>query len=421
MNVEKALEYLSGKVDEGEIFYVEEKSKNASIKNVELDLFKEKNIMGYGIRVIHKKSMGFSYGNILTKDLLEKAVKIARVAEKDENLNLPSNQKYTKIAGLYDKNIPEIPMDDLSGMIEELTKPALDLKVIPTHGVIAWSDSISRLWNTNGIQGEEKGTSIMGYISTVAREANDTSSGFYYDVSRKKDIDLGEIGMESARLARDSLNAEPIGTGNMNISFAPFAVSELFESVLLSSFNADNVQRGRSYLGDKIGRKVFSESLNFIDDSTLKGGLSSQIFDGEGISSQKTSLVQDGVLKGFLYDCYTAGKEGVNSTGNAARESFYVMPRVDVTNFIIDGKGKSPGEGMVVNGVIGAHTSNPISGDFSVESRNAFLDGVPVKKAIISGNIYELLNNLVGFGDDTKQIGSIITPTLEFSDVRVIG
>ena len=272
--------------------------------------------------------------------------------------------------------------------------------------------------NTHGLSGTDKGTIITAYLSTVAKDAG-VSTGSYYDVSRLLDLDFFEIGKEAAHLASSSLGAERVKTLKTDVILKPPAVTELFEHALMPSFSAEGVQRGRSQLGDKVGETI-AVDVGMTDEGHLKNGLMSAKFDSEGVSSGKTPLLTDGVLRGFLYDTYTASKGGVKSTGNASRDSFSSIPQVAPTNVIVAGSGEIT-EGLVVHGLIGAHTSNPVSGDFACETRNAFLDGKPVRKAIISGNVFEVLKNIKGFGKDTKQFSHIVSPSIQFSDVTVTG
>ncbi len=387
--MEKAIKLLSKEVDEAEILYLSSSSNTVEIKAGKVDLFKENSSSGYGIRVIKDKRTGFYFCNALTPEAVEKAVKISKVAQRDEYSSMPLGQDYEDLLG-YDSRIDDIGADDALGFVESLLQPCDEYKVTSTSGTVSWGRSEVRILNSNGVEGSDRGTSISGFLGTVARD-QDVSSGFYFDVSRFLDLDFYGIGKEASRLAHESLNAEEVGTKKVSLTLLPHAVSELLENTLIPSFSADNVQRGRSMLADKMGEMVFSDLICLEDDGTLDKGLDTSKFDSEGVRSQRTGLVRDGVLEGFLYDTYTANKGALESTGNASRASHSTVPGVGPSNVVVSGKGGLSGDGLLVHGLIGAHTSNPISGDFSVETRNAFLDGRPVKKAIISGNIFDLL------------------------------
>jgi PmbA protein len=157
------------------------------------------------------------------------------------------------------------------------------------------------------------------------------------------------------------------------------------------------------------------------------------LFDGEGVPQQKTLLIDKGVLKGFLYDNYTAKKEGKESTGNASRSGYLSTPDIDTTNFHImsgvssaDDMIRQVDDGLLVYYLQGAHSSNPVSGDFSVVATPVWSikDGEIISAAravMLAGNIFEVLKSVKLVGNNERQIGSLITSWLMVENVRVIG
>jgi PmbA protein len=176
--------------------------------------------------------------------------------------------------------------------------------------------------------------------------------------------------------------------------------------------------------------RIAAGELSIIDDGTLPEGIGTASTDDEGTPSKRIEIVKNGTLRSFLYDCYTAGKEKRESTGNAIRSSFTSTPSIGTRNLIIDHPSfdiiAETQKGVIVNTVIGAHTANPISGDFSVEARNSFVirDGEiasPIKSMMISGNIFDVLQGIDGVGKDVRKVGNMITPTVRVSKMRVVG
>jgi PmbA protein len=156
--------------------------------------------------------------------------------------------------------------------------------------------------------------------------------------------------------------------------------------------------------------------------------MDSSAFDGEGVPSQKNVLIEEGVLKGFLYDSYTAGKAGLRSTGNAVRSGYSDVPRVGIRNLIVSSPVAhdllAETKGYLVNALIGAHTANPISGDFSVEARNGFWvmpgeEAKPIRSLMLAGNIFDLLKE-IEVGRDLRMVGVIVTPTVKVR-MKVVG
>lgn len=416
--IEKALKRLAKAADEAEIFAMNSKSTSVRTKKHAIDSFKEKSATGYGIRVIADLRMGFYFTNTLDEKAQDRAIKIAKAAERDEHLTLPERQDYKDAS----KHRFDISVEEGIEMAGNLVSATKDYKgVRPTSGTISWGTSEITVANTNGIWGEKSESALSAYLGTIA-DGVEQSTGFHYEVSTRKDIDALEVGAIASSLAKDSLNAKHLTTEKRRLILRPMAVDELIENTLVPSFSADSVQRGRSKLGDLVGKAVFS-NINIIDDATLADGLMSEPFDDEGVSAEKTILAENGVLQGFLYDTYTAKKEGVASTGNGVRSAHSTPPGVGPSNFIISGDERIEDEEgtLVIHGLVGAHTANPISGDFSCETRNAFLDGVPIKKAIVAGNIFDLLKKGVKFGDDEKQYSSVRSPSIEIPEIMVVG
>jgi len=164
------------------------------------------------------------------------------------------------------------------------------------------------------------------------------------------------------------------------------------------------------------------------DDGLLAGGMGTSAFDDEGVGSQKTAVIQNGVLKGFLYDSYNAGKAGLKSTGNAVRGGYAEVPLVGLRNLVVSSDEtfdlQSETKGLLVNSFIGGHTANPISGDFSVEARNSFYIEPkeaprPITSMMLAGNVFDLLRD-IDLGRDARIVGGIVTPSVRVK-MKVVG
>ena len=198
----------------------------------------------------------------------------------------------------------------------------------------------------------------------------------------------------------------------------------------INAFNGENVNRGRSILKDKINTKIANTNLTITDNPLLEKGLLTSKCDGEGSISEKTELIKNGVLKSFIYDIYTANKISGKTTSNGNRNSYLTTPEISPTNLEFKFKEfknlNEIDEGVLTTSVLGAHTANPISGDFSVEASNAFKIEkgeltYPINKAMISGNIFEIMNTVEGLKSEIKQYGNFIIPKLLTHDLRVVG
>jgi PmbA protein len=181
-----------------------------------------------------------------------------------------------------------------------------------------------------------------------------------------------------------------------------------------------------------MGERVAAAGVTLIDDGTYPTGIGSAPFDGEGVPSGKTVLVESGVLQGYLYNTYTAKKEGKASTGNAVRASFKTTPSVGTTNFYLKPGNQAPEElvrevsnGLYVLEVMGMHTANPISGDFSIGAKGVWIEnGVlsrPVRGIVIAGNVIELLKQVDAVASDLRFFGSRGAATFRVTGLTVSG
>ncbi|NLC77635.1 MAG: TldD/PmbA family protein, partial [Clostridia bacterium] len=181
----------------------------------------------------------------------------------------------------------------------------------------------------------------------------------------------------------------------------------------------------------KLGTQVCSSFISIIDDGALPGAIMSAPFDGEGVSTGRTALIEKGTLKNFLHNSYTATKDGVTSTGNAVR-SFKSTPEVGTTNFFIEAGSVSRDEllsgieqGFYVTEVMGMHTANPISGDFSVGASGLWIEKGKLTKAVrgvaIAGNLLSLLEQVDCVADDLTFFVGRGAPTVRIKEMTISG
>ncbi|HII79537.1 MAG TPA: TldD/PmbA family protein [Methanosarcina sp.] len=419
--------------EEAEIYYAANHSTGVNFKKDSLENAKDRFSEGIGIRAIINGAVGFASTNSAAE--LENAVKIAvaeaRVRENDPDwVGLPSNGKYPQVSGIFDKKVEALELEECIGYAVELVKGTKEVPgTLPTSGGFNRSKGKRLILNTNGIEIEEESTAVSGFVDVITVNG-DTSTAYDFAVSRSLDIDFFAIGKNASDLALKSRGGIKIEQQKTDVIFHPFAFSDILEEALAPSIDADNVQKGRSGLIEKLEEEIAVPELCIYDDGLVEAGIATSASDDEGVPSQHTTVIENGVLKSYLYDSYTAGKDGVKSTGNGSRSSYTSPPSVGLRNFVIDYPQEdviaSTTSGVFVNTIIGAHTANSISGDFSVEARNAFTikDGAldkPVKSLMISGNAFDLLKNITGAGFDVRKVGEIITPSIRVSGMSVIG
>ena len=204
--------------------------------------------------------------------------------------------------------------------------------------------------------------------------------------------------------------------------------------MLSSPINAYTVQKGGSMLADKIGEKIAAEHTSVTDDGRMPGGIASSTFDDEGHPTQVTPILEEGILKNFIYDNYTALKDGTSSTGNGSRGSYGSSVQPSTSNLILSKGDYSESElfrevkhGLYVESVIGEWLSNAVSGELNATVTHGYLIEKgeltkPVKGVVIAGNFYELLmDGIEAIGNDMKNSGSVYSPSVRISKLSIAG
>ena len=416
---------------EAEVYGMMGRSVDVDLRKEYVELASESFHRGLGLRAVVNGAVGFSStSNIsLLEFVAQSAVKSARARGSDESWHsLPVPEKVTQPEGIFDPRLERIGPEECIDIAASMLRGCEEIgDVEPVSGGVACICGTGFVVNSQGVELLETSSLMQASMETIAR-SGDVATGSEFFNSRSFQPSMEAVGRAAAEMARASLAGTRAESGTFDVLLKPLAVAELLEGTMLSALESDNVQKGRSSLKRRVGEQIASEGLTITDDGLLAGGIDSSAFDGEGVPSQRTILVEKGILKGFLYDSYTAGKDGAKSTGNSVRSGYSDVPRVGPRNLIVSSPFAhdllAETKGYLVGGLIGAHTANPISGDFSVEARNAFRiapgkAAMPIRSLMLAGNIFEILKD-IEIGTDVRAIGAIVTPTVKVR-MKVVG
>jgi PmbA protein len=192
----------------------------------------------------------------------------------------------------------------------------------------------------------------------------------------------------------------------------------------------DSVYRGASFLAGKLGEKIAGANVNIIDDGTIPGGFGTAPFDGEGIPTRRTVVVENGILKSYLLNTYTARKLGLETTANASR-GLAGTPGIGPGNYFLQPGTKTPKQiiadikdGLYVTEFMG-HGSNLVTGDYSRGASGMWIVNgelaYPVEEITVAGNLKEMFNNISEIGSDLEFRGSMASPTIRIDGLTVGG
>ncbi|HHX51836.1 MAG TPA: TldD/PmbA family protein, partial [Clostridia bacterium] len=398
--------------DQSEVFYTSGKELTIEVRNGEVDTLKDAREHGIGIRVLVGNRLGYAYTSDLSPHVLETALDQAMAnAEKttpDPFHGLPSpGQSYEQLE-IYDEEIGRVPVEEKIDLARSLESAArgFDPRVKITESC-TYQDAEYEviLVNSRGISQSYRGAYCGAFVYVVAEDAGDTQTGFGLQFRLKfKDLIPAQVGREAGWKAVRMLGAKSIKTQKAPVIFDPYVASG-FLGVLAPALSAEAIQKGKSFFAGRLNSQVFSPLVTLIDDGAMENAVLSAPFDGEGMKTGKTTLIAQGTLQGYLHNTYTAAKDGVVSTGNAIRGSFKSTPEVGTTNFYIQ-KGTTEKEkliqeidrGLYITEVMGMHTANPISGDFSVGAAGIWIENgeltTPVRGVAIAGNLLAVFKNV---------------------------
>jgi PmbA protein len=420
-------EVYAATINESEVF----------IENNDVKQAKSQVISSIGIRVALDGSTGFYSINDLAKsrirDAVVMAIKVARASPKDKHNIFPAKtrSKSKPLPGIYDRKAESFRTLDAARMASDMLKSAksYDSRVSVDSGNFSAQVVTHSLANSNGIEQKEKATVFSWSIMGMAIENTEISS-FDYQVGSShhvKDINVYDTANEFAKTVVKSLGTRKIDEnfkGEMLLT--PMAANEMIEEVIAHSINSDAVQKKSSHFGGKLDKQVASDLLTVEDDATNIEGINASSFDREGVPHRRNLVIEKGILKKFLYNTYTANKDGVRSTGNAGG-STSSPPTVSTTNFVVKPMNSSVDtliseidKGIIISRFSG--NVNPVNGDFSgvVKGGQLVRKGSiehPVKEVMVAGNVFEALRRLNGISKERKVIYDSILPHMRFDGI----
>lgn len=426
-------------VDGYEITIGSSHNLSLEVKEGKLDTFKCSSPLGVSIRVLKSGGMGFSYSTSLATGDLQLMVENALVSAVNQTpdswQDFPGPQSYPELSGLFDEGLSDVDEArkiDCAMELERLTLEA-DTRVKRVRKA-SYGESAYLVYirNSRGVEGFSRGTSVSASVSAAAEDGGDSQMGWDFAFGNFfSDIHVDRIAASAASRAVGLLGARKIPSMNCPVVLENHVAADILE-VLAPSFMAENVLKGKSMLAGRTGQRIFSREMTIRDNGILRGGMATAPFDAEGVPQQDTLLVEDGSIMAFLYDSYWARRNGAHSTGNATRGGIKGPPHMGVTNFYIE-SGTVPavellggmGKGVLITDVMGMHTANPISGDFSVGASGFLVENgsvsFPVKEIALSGNIIELFASVDKVGNDLRFFGSVGSPSLLISALDVSG
>jgi PmbA protein len=420
---------------------------SVNVRMGQVETLKESGSRGLGLRVfLGTRSASTSTSDLTAeglRQLVEGALALAKVTEEDPFTGLPERAEFGSFAGdlhLYDEDVYSLSGPERIEWARRAEAAALaaDPRITNSDGG-SFDAATGRkvLANSRGFAGGYRASYAGVSAAPLAVDVNGAMQrdGWWSSARRLKDLESPEaIGKEAARRTLRRLGARRVATQRVPIVFAPEVAQTLIGSVFEAA-SGDSIWRSASFLAGRLGEQIAAPGLTIIDDNTMllptgMGGFGTSPFDGEGLPSLRTVVVENGVLRNYLLNTYTARKLGMKSTHNASR-GLAGTPGIGCGNLYLEPGTLTPEEiladvpaGLYVTGLMGFGV-NVVTGDYSRGATGLWIENGQLTHAVeevtIAGNLAEMLKNVTAIGNDLEFRGAVASPTLRIDGMTIAG
>jgi PmbA protein len=432
---------------DAEAVYREGDEFSVNVRMGEVETLKESGSRALGVRVFLGKRSASSSTSDLTAEgirhLVEGALALVKVTEEDPLIGLPEASEFGALKvdqRLHFDDVYSLPGPERIEWARRCEAAALsaDPRISNSDGG-SFDAATGRkvLANSRGFVGGYR-TSYAGVAAApLAMDTNGTMQrdGWWSSARSFALLDTPEVvGKEAARRTVRRLGARRVPTQQAPIVFAPEVARTLIGS-LFDAASGDAIWRHASFLAGKLGEQIADSSLTIVDDHTMMlptgvGGFGTSPFDGEGLPSCRTVVVEKGVLRNYLLNTYAARKLGMRSTHNGSR-GLAGTPGIGCGNLYLALGTHTPEDivggvkaGLFVTSLMGFGT-NTVTGDYSRGATGLWIEnGVlthAVEEITIAGNLGEMLRNVTAIGNDLVFRGAIASPTLRIDGMTIAG
>jgi PmbA protein len=428
------------RIDRYELFYGASRRLLIEAEGRAVEDYRFAEPYGAALRVIVDGGMGFSFSTHPDDDAVQlmvtAAVDGARHSTPDEHHAFAGPADPPPDTGpLYDPAVESTPIEEKIERALAVEEGALsaDPRVVRVRGA-RYAESTYEVFirNSLGLSTRYKKSIVSASLIATAEENGQQEMGYDADYSiTYAGLDPTLVGRRAGIAATERLGARKAPTGTFRALLTNEVVAELL-GVLSSSFLAENVLKGKSIMAGREGTRIFSELITVIDDGIMAGGVASAPTDDEGVARERVELVGGGVLKGFLYDLLSARRAGMRPTGCAVRDGVTSPPAPGTSNLYIVPGTNNPGgllcetgSGVVITELMGVHTANPVTGEFSVGAVGFVCEGgkkkYPFKEGAVAGDLLSLFDRVVGVGSDLRFFGGVGAPSLLVEGLDISG
>ena len=419
----------------------EDDTFSVTVRMGEVETLKEAISRSLMLRVFVGKRTATSHTSDLSPAVLDRlvdeTVEMARLTSEDSSGGLPEEATFRSSfpdLNLLDPSWEMLTPDERINLAVRTEAAALatDKAITNSEGAsFEYARSQVALANTLGFNGAYEGTGAGLFCVPIAKSRDGMQRDHWMSAARHRSQLAApeEIGRRAAERALRRLGASKIPTCQVPVVFDPLSARSLLSHVF-DAVSGSSIYRRSSFLVDRIGEAVASPNVTIVDDALMPAGLGSSPFDDEGVPTQTTPIIENGVLRNYLHSAYTARKLGAKPTGSGSRAASGVVT-IGPTNFYLKAGTSTPEEilrsikrGLYVVELIGFGV-NTVTGDYSRGAVGLWIENGEfthaVQEVTIAGNLREMLKNIEMIGNDVTFIGSIAAPTLKIGNMVISG
>jgi PmbA protein len=415
---------------------------SALVRLGQVETLKESGSKAIGLRVFFGKRSASTHSSDFSREgldrMLTSALQLAKITSEDPFAGIPEQDQLGSIPGdldLYSSDVYSLPGQERIAYARRAEKAALDSDPRIKNSDGGSFDAATGhkiLANSHGFLGEYR----RSYCSVAAVPIAQDDKGamqrdYWYSVARS----LGRlespdhVGQVAAQRALRRLGARKVKTQHVPVILDPLVSTSILEHIF-EGVNGDSVYRGASFLAGKLGQQVAAPNVTVIDDGTMVGGFGTSPFDGEGIPTRRTIVIDRGILASYLLNTYTARKLNLKTTGNASR-GLAGTPGIGPGNYFLQPGPRTPQqlianvkEGLYVTEFLGMGV-NLVTGDYSRGASGLWISGgeltYPVEEITVAGNLRDMFLNISEVANDLEFRGSVAAPTIRLDGLMVGG
>ncbi len=440
---ERAVDWVRSRAPgiEAEVYCGRGEDRGLELREGKLRIVQEAAEEGMGLRLFRDGRMAFASAGGPVEDLenlFSGAYRQLAHLPHDEHRGPPAppasgGPEDSLAESLYDPALFTRPLQDWAPVLFDMQERAIrmDTRVrkVLQAGYGEGRSEVA-IASTAGVRAYERGTSCGFGLSVMGEEGSEVQVGSGSTSARSGGgLDCVRETENAVWRSVSLLGARKLPSRRRAVLIDPWVAGE-FLDLVVGALSADVVQRGRSLFKGRLGERVASPRVTFVDDPRRPGGVASALFDDEGLPTRRKTLMDAGVLREYFYDDYTARKAGRASNASASRSGYRGLPGPGPSNFYMEPGYMSresliadTSEGILALELLGMHTADPVSGEFSigvagVEVENGRL-GRGVKGAMVSGNLLGVLAGIDAAADDLHFYGSIAAPTFRIAGLMV--